>query len=183
MRPPKDGRATGVKGTISGDAIRAALGIGATPQTGKVPDSPAQARLRSEGRDREADALAPDDFEVTILDAAEHYAMWGSPELQAPPGAPDGSPVPVAPTAKPRPQRADWSKADPEPATQTPPGPTPNEAAEELRKMAARHTAKAARRAIAAQQSGTPEQKQAAAAEARASASAIRRVRDFLSGA
>ncbi len=174
----RDGRPTGVTGTITADSIKTALGIGAEPRSGRVLDTPAQARLRSEGKDREADALASDDFEVTILDAAEHYALWGSPELSAPQGSPDGTPVPLPPTAKPRPQKTDWRKIDGEDTTPAPPAPTPNEQAAELRAMAAEHARRQVKRTEEAIRTGTPEQKAAAAKEAETTATLLTRIRE-----
>jgi hypothetical protein len=114
--------------------MRDALGLGLTPREGKVPDSPAQARLRSEGRDKEADALARDDYAVTILSPSEQFEAWGSPELAAPPGSPDGTPVPLPP---PKSEAARQARKPVEGGPASDEAPAGEEAAQALRVAAA----------------------------------------------
>lgn len=174
-RAPKDGRVLS-SGVVRAAEIASGLGLsGAEPREGKVPDTPAQARLRAEGKDREADALARDDFEVTILDAAEHYGLWGSPELSAPPGSPDGTPVPLPPPARPQPQKTDWAKID-EAKAERPL--TPNEQAEQIRQATRADIERTKARVAQAMKSGTTAEREAAADDARQVVALAQRVKE-----
>lgn len=184
LRGKKDGQPTGVKGVITAASQRAAIG-GARAlepdRAGKVPDSPAQARLRTEGRDREADAMTSEDFAVSTMNEHEIYAALGKPALQAPPGSPDGTPVPLAPTiAPPKHRRRDEGAAMN--------GPTPEESAAEIARDAAAAISRDAvqlgrkqiKRSVAVMEGGTPAQRAATVAEINETTSVIAKAKRIL---
>jgi len=167
---------------VSADALRSALGIGGPEPEVRAPKlTPAQQRAKDEGKPVPP---APADFETTVIEGGR--AAWeylGKPALEAPPGSPDGTPVPVEPPPRSEPQRTDWAKIDGEQAEPQPRAPTPNEAAEELRQMAREHVRRQMVRTEEVRRSGTPEQKKAAAEEAERTVSLVNRIRERLGGA
>jgi hypothetical protein len=167
--------------------MRDALGIAAKPrEVKKVKDSPAQARLRSEGRDAEADALASDDYSAGVLGPSEVYEAWGSPTLTDP-TVPDGHPQPIPP---PKSEAARQARPPDESVVN---GPSPGESAAEVMREAAeeaKRIRRAARadveqaksRAEAAKLYGSQEEKVAAAKNARGAAALARAVIANLGG-
>jgi hypothetical protein len=112
VRRVKDGQSTGVKGKVSRESIRNALGLGGPePKAGKVPLSPSQQREVEAGRDP---GPPPPGHEVTIIeggrDAFEHL---GRPDLNSvEAGKQDGRRIVSEPPPKPEPERTNWEALD-----------------------------------------------------------------------
>jgi hypothetical protein len=136
--------------------------------------------LRSEGKHREADALTSEDFAVSTMSETEVYAALGKPALEAPPGSPDGTPVPLPPRiAPPRHTRRDPGAMN---------GPTPEESAAEIARDAAEALSRDAvtlgrkqiARSVAAMESGSAAQRAVAATEAVETAGVVERAKRIL---
>lgn len=177
LRPTKDkGPEWPPKRTISAESIRDALGIKPKPKEVPRPDSPAQARLRLEGRDKEADALASDDFSYGELSEAEAYEAVGRPPLGAPPGSPDGTPLPIAPAPSDAARQARGrAGSDAEPTTPAADGGLSREA-RQLRRETRAHLQGVIARGVEAQASGDPKRIARMEREAKESLSLGRRV-------
>jgi hypothetical protein len=134
-RPVKTGRVVET-GFVTAQDIAGALGLGMKREELRPPDSPRQSRLRSEGRDREADALTPEGFTVEKLSAADIHDALGRPSLSPPPNSPDGTPCPPEPRHDYEPERRSESVAMN--------APSPEESAAEIRRDAAEQAAQLA---------------------------------------
>lgn len=111
----KDGRPTGVKGRISAQSIRDALGLGGPePETRPPKLTPAQVRAKAEGKPIPE---GPPDYETTVIKGGrDAWEYLGRPDVASPPpGSPDGTPVgpEFTPREKePAPVNADWDAVD-----------------------------------------------------------------------
>lgn len=179
-RPVKTGRVLQT-GVITARDIAASLRLGTEQVELRPPDSPQQARLRAEGKDREADALANDDFTVTRLSEADAWDAFGRPPLGPPANAPDGTPCPIEPQRDYEPERRRPIDAAPSEQKEAPQRtPTPNEAAEQLRQDFRAHAKRQVEGAVAAQQSGDPARTAAAVENVRETVSLGTRLKEKL---
>jgi hypothetical protein len=184
LKGKKDGTPTGVKGVVTAASMRAAIGGARAVEpdrAGKVPDSPVQARLRAEGKHREADALTSPDFAVSQMSEAEVYAALGKPALAPPPGSPDGTPVPLPPRELPRRHQRQEDGAAMN-------GPTPEESAAEIARDAAEALSRDAvalgrkqiARSVAVMEKGSPAERAATMAEVNETMGVVKRTARLL---
>lgn len=173
LRPRRDGEPIGPKRTVSARQIASLLGLkDAPPPEPPIPDTPAAARLRSEGNAKAADAL--------MEQAKEHHkeaivpAGWAVAEMLA--VRPEELPVGVEQELGPRPKRPHrddgWQPDDSYAGAVNAPEPSPADVVAARAKLAAtfrEHAKKVAAIAESAKGSGDADREARAAAEVAAS--------------
>lgn len=173
LRPQKDGQPIGPKRTISAASVAELLGLkGAPAPEPPIPDSPAAARLRSEGNEKAADALM-EEAKATHKESVIP-AGWGVAEALA--LKPEDLPVGVEQELGPRPKRPrgeeGWQGDGSYDATVKPkpeaPSPSPGDAAELAREFRV-HAKRVSELAESAKASGDPAREARAAEEVAAS--------------
>jgi hypothetical protein len=156
-------------GKITAEQQRAAIGPPTPKPASKVPLSPAQQR---KVENNEYPGESPIEFEETTI---PFYDAVGRPELSAPPGSPDGTPIPIPPPPNETTRPMNWDRIDNRDSeTHTPPA----DIAEQLRQDVQEHARRMAIRTRAAMESDDLEVKRKAAEEAEESVSLMRRIMD-----